>query len=72
MTSIADSGNWNFYVTAGLQAIYDLSNCRGMIPDPRPIRRQQHSDSYFPASQILLVAEILICGNERVEIFGFC
>lgn len=64
-------GNRDFYVIARLQAVYNLDNRRDVIFDPGPTRGQQHSDSYFPASQILLIAKILIRSDERVETFGF-
>lgn len=51
-------GNRNLYVIASLQAVYDSDNHRDVTFDPGPTRGQRHSDSYFPPSQILLIAEI--------------
>jgi hypothetical protein len=41
-----------------------------MILDPRPTRRHQNNHTDLPASQVLLMAKILVCGDESVKPVG--
>jgi hypothetical protein len=41
-----------------------------VLPDSRPTRRHQHDYAEPTARQVLLVTEILVGGDERVETFG--
>jgi hypothetical protein len=62
----------NFLVAAGTQVVYYLNDRGHMIPDPRPIRRQQNDHADLPARQILLMTKISICGDESMKPFRLC
>jgi hypothetical protein len=59
--------NMNFGIAAGRGCAYRCRNSCSVQSNQRPLRSAQHNHGYSAASEILLVLDILVSGQENVE-----
>ena len=52
-----------------MQVIHSLNNQCDLILDSRPIRSEQNNNAEVPTYQVLLIAKILVSGDEGIKPF---
>jgi len=62
----------NFAIAPYRGRVYRCRNFFSVQSNQRPLRSAEHHNSYFAASKILLVLDVLVSGQKNVESGALC
>lgn len=63
-------GESDLFIATGVQVVYGMGDPGDVTSDARPARRHQYEHADPSVRQVLLVAEVLVRGDDDVEAFG--